>query len=128
MPTEAERKYQALEERMKELKAEMIALADEVHRDRTPSTEPDATNRIETTLARVDKRGALALKARAEAQIDDLARSVQGPGETFAKAYTRAMETSLGRSMLKTLDDATRLAQGQPTEAMVAEHRKSLEL
>ncbi len=128
MPTEAERKYEALEERMKELKAEMIALADEVHRDRTPSTEPDATNRIETTLARVDKRGALALKARADAQIDDLTRSVQEPGETFAKAYTRAMETDLGRSMLKTLGDATRLAQGQPTDAMVEKHRKSLEL
>lgn len=126
MPTEAERKYEALEERMKELKAEMIALADEVHRDRTPSTDPDATNRIETTLARVDKRGALTLKARAEAQIDDLARSIQEPGEAFAKAYTRALETDLGRSMLKTLDDATRLAQGQPTDAMIAKHRQSL--
>jgi len=127
MPTEAERKYEALEARMKELKAEMIALTGEVHRDRTPSTEPDTTNRLETTLSRVDKRGALALKARAEDQIDELARSVQEPGETFAKAYTRAMETDLGRSMLKTLDDATRLAQGHPTETMVAEHRKSLQ-
>jgi type II secretory pathway component PulJ len=124
--TEAERRYEALAERMEEMKREMIALSDEVHRARTPATEPDATNRVEGALALVDKSGARALKARAEAQLDDLARSMQEPGESFAKAYTRAIETDLGRSMLRTLDDATRLAQGDPTEAMVAEHRKSL--
>lgn len=126
MPTKAEERYAALEAKMQELKAEMIALSDEVHRSRSPATEPDATNRVEAAIARIDKGGALTLKARAEAQLDALAEAVREPGETLAKAYTRAIETDLGQSMLRTLDDATRMAQGQPTEAMVAEHRKSL--
>lgn len=139
--TEAERRYEALAERMEEMKREMIALADEVHRARTPATEPDPTDRLGRTdrMARdlgnggtvavghpVAKAGARALKAKAEAQLDDLARSMQEPGESIEKAYTRAIETDLGRSMMQTLEDATRLAQGQATEAMIAEHRKSL--
>jgi hypothetical protein len=126
MPTKAEERYAAIEAKMQELKAEMIALADEVHRTRTPATDPEPTNRVEAAIALIDKGGALTLKARAEAQLDALAEAVREPGESLAKAYTRAIETDLGKSMLQTLDDATRMAQGQPTEAMVAEHRKSL--
>lgn len=126
MPTEAERKYEALEQRMKELKAEMIALSAEVHADRVGTTDGDAAARVGTTLAVTSKAAALDLKARAERNLDALAESMRGEGETFAKAYTRAVDTDLGRSMLATLDEATDLAAGRPTARQVEAHRKAL--
>lgn len=121
--TEAERKYEALVERMKELKHEMLALADEVHGERTATVTSTATERIAAVTA---KAAAMDVKARAERNLDDLAKSMQADGESFAKAYSRMMETDLGRSMLATLDEANDLAAGRPTMKQVEAHRKSL--
>lgn len=128
--TEAEQKYEALLERMKELKADLIALGGEVHDDRKANVTSTAAERVDSALALAGRntvsKGAMAVKAHAEAQLEELAKTMQEPKETFAKAYVRAMESELGKSMLATLEDATRLAQGQPTESMLAVHRKSL--
>ena len=51
---------------------------------------------------------------------------MQQPGETFEKAYSRALNTDMGRSMLRTLDDATAIQTGQPTEADLETARKNL--
>lgn len=62
------------------------------------------------------KKQALSVKKRAEEQLDELAKSVRQPGETFEAAYSRALDTEMGAMMLKTLDDATALATGNPTQ------------
>ena len=62
------------------------------------------------------KNQALSVKKRAEEQLDNLAQSLRQPGETFEAAYSRALDTKMGAMMLKTLDDATALATGNPTQ------------
>ena len=74
-----------------------------------------------------DVEKALAANRRsAERQLDELAKQMQQPGETFEKAYSRALNTDMGRSMLRTLDDATAIQTGQPTEADLETARKNL--
>ncbi|AHM03045.1 hypothetical protein roselon_00605 [Roseibacterium elongatum DSM 19469] len=74
-----------------------------------------------------DLEKALAANRRsAERQLDDLAKSMMEPGETFEKAYSRAIDSEMGRAMLRTLDDATALQTGQPTEADLDTARKNL--
>ena len=73
-----------------------------------------------------DVEKALAANRRsAERQLDELAKQMQQPGETFEKAYSRALNTDMGRSMLRTLDDATAIQTGQPTEADLETARKN---
>ena len=123
MPTKAEERYEELERAMARLKAELVALSTEVHGDRTATVTSTATERI---AAVTTKAAAMNVKARAERNLDDLAKSMQTQGESFAKAYSRMMETDLGRSMLETLETATDLAAGRPTAKQVEAHRKSL--
>jgi hypothetical protein len=66
------------------------------------------------------------LKRQAEANLDALAKSVQAPGESYEKAYVKALETDMGRSLLATLEDSQSLSTGGPTAAQLAEHRKAL--
>jgi hypothetical protein len=126
--TEAERRYKALEERMQELKREMIALSTAVHEANTAGEKDDrAGDHVASMVNLVGvKKAAVLVRQDAEAQLDALARAEQGPGETFAKAYSRALDTPMGRSLVATLDDAQALATGRPTEAMLDAHRKSL--
>jgi hypothetical protein len=123
--TEAERRYKALEERMQELKREMIALSTEVHRANAAGEKDDSAGQHVDSILAV-KKAAIDLKRQAEANLDALARSEQSPGESFAKAYSRALDTDMGRSLMRTLDDAQALATGGPTAAQIEEHRKSL--
>ena len=65
-------------------------------------------------------------RAAAERQLNELAKSMMKPGETFEKAYSRALDTDMGGAMLRTLEDATAVQTGQPTEADLYEARKRL--
>lgn len=72
------------------------------------------------------QKQALPVKKRAEKLLDDLAKSMQQPGETFEAAYSRALDTEMGAMMLKTLDDASALATGNPTQMDIEEARAAL--
>jgi hypothetical protein len=119
--TEAERRY-------KELKREMIALSTAVHGANAAGEKDDNAGEHVSSMANLVgvKKAAVLVRQDAEAQLDALAKSMQSPGETFAKAYTKALDTPAGRSLTATLDDATRLSVGQPTEAMLDAHRRAL--
>ena len=71
-------------------------------------------------------KAAAGVMCKVDAQIDTLAKSMQTEHETFEAAYVRALDTDMGRSMLKTRQDAHDLATGTPTGADVAEARKRL--
>ncbi len=127
--TQAERTYEALEAQMQDLKRRMIALSTEVHQANAAGEKDDRAgvhvDSVATLVTNV-KKAAVDLKRQAEANLDALARSEQSPGESFAKAYSRALETPMGRSLMRTLDDAQALATGGPTASQIEEHRKSL--
>lgn len=126
--TEAERRYKELEQRIQELKREMIALSTAVHEANTAGEKDDDAGDHIASMANLVgvKKAAVLVRQDAERQLDALAKSDQGPGETFEKAYARVLETPVGRGLLATLDDAQHLSLGQPSEAMVEAHRKSL--
>lgn len=111
-------------ERAVELALEVEELEQELATARASATkEIDVTKT--TTQAELRKQ-AMANKTRAERQLDDLAKSMLREGETFEAAYDRALDTEMGRAMLKTLDEATAIATGQPTEAEIEAVRRSV--
>lgn len=64
--------------------------------------------------------------ASVDAQLDALAKSMQADGETFEQAYCKALDTDIGRSMIRTREEAHTLATGGATEADVAAARADL--
>ena len=64
--------------------------------------------------------------AKVDAQLDALAKSMQADGETFEQAYCKALDTDMGRSMIRTREQAHALATGGTTEADVASARADL--
>lgn len=64
--------------------------------------------------------------AKVDAQLDALAKSMQADGETFEQAYCKALDTDMGRSMIRTREQAYALATGGVTEADVAAARADL--
>ncbi|MEM6931093.1 MAG: hypothetical protein AAF602_29430, partial [Myxococcota bacterium] len=58
------------------------------------------------------RKAAAANREAAERQLEELAKSIQQPGETFEKAYSRALDTEMGRSLMLTRDDAQELERG----------------
>lgn len=62
----------------------------------------------------------------AETQLDNLAKSMQQDGETFEKAYLRALDTDMGKALMQARDDAQELERGGITSMDVAEARKQL--
>ncbi|WP_144431857.1 hypothetical protein [Jannaschia rubra] len=64
--------------------------------------------------------------ASVDAQLDALAKSMQADGETFEQAYCKALDTDIGRSMIRTREEAHTLATGGSTEADVAAARADL--
>lgn len=114
---------------------EVMELAQEVEQLETQVGAARAAANMEKTMTKnepanspVDLEKALATNRRsAERQLDRLAKQMQQPGETFEKAYSRALETEMGRAMLRTLDDATAIQTGQPTEADLETARKMVD-
>lgn len=62
----------------------------------------------------------------AETQLDTLAKSMQQNGETFEKAYLRALDTDMGKALMQTRDDAQELERGGITSMDVDEAHKQL--
>jgi len=64
--------------------------------------------------------------AKIDGQLDALAKSMRADGETFEAAYVRALDSDMGKSMLKTRQDAHALATGAPTDFDMAKARAEL--
>lgn len=107
---------------------EVAELAQEVEQLETQVKAARAAANMEKTMTKTDdvRKAAATNREAAERQLDELAKQMQQPSETFEKAYSRALETDMGRSMLRTLNDATAIQTGQPTEADLETARKNL--
>lgn len=82
----------------------------------------------EKTMTKTDdvRKAAAANREAAERQLDELAKSIQQPGESFHKAYDRALDTDMGRALMRTRDDAQELERGGVTSMHLADARKNL--
>lgn len=75
----------------------------------------------------IDVRKAAAINRQAaERQLDELAKQMQQPGETFHKAYDRALGTDMGQALMRSRDDAQELERGGVTSMELDEARKNL--
>ncbi|MEL6467762.1 MAG: hypothetical protein AAFQ58_22575 [Pseudomonadota bacterium] len=107
--------------------AMFAALADRLNLpkiDVTRSDRPAATV-TEKSVNDVGKR-ATENRLLAEANLDALAKQMQRPGETFEKAYDRALDSDMGRSLMQVRDDAAALEVGGITSMDIDEARKNL--
>ena len=109
-----------------ELAQEVEQLEQQVEAARMAANIPQKTAKRSAIMPTDIQKQALPVKKRAEKLLDDLANSLQQPGETFEAAYSRALDTEMGAIMLKTLDDATALATGNPTEFDLEKARVAL--
>lgn len=66
------------------------------------------------------------IRTEAERNLDNYARTIRKDYETHEQAYARAMDTDLGRSMIKTLDDTVAHQTGAPTSEDLAKARRTL--
>jgi len=104
-----------------ELAQEVEQLENQVESARTAANmEKTMTKKNNITKAAADNR------RKAEAELDKLAKSVQQDGETFEKAYLRALDTDIGKSLMQTRDDAQELERGGITAMDVADAHKRL--
>ncbi|MEZ5778511.1 MAG: hypothetical protein R3E44_09125 [Paracoccaceae bacterium] len=130
--TQAERTYEALEAQVQDLKRRMIELSTQVHQANAAGEKDDkAGDHVDSVLSVAEratqvKKQAVGLKRQAEANLDSYVKSIQGPGESFAKAYSRALDTEMGQALVRTLDDSQALLTGGPTAGQLDAHRKSL--
>ncbi|WP_299653138.1 hypothetical protein [uncultured Tateyamaria sp.] len=62
----------------------------------------------------------------AEAELDKLAKSMQQDGETFEKAYLRALDTDMGKVLMQIRNDAQELERGGITSMDVADSHERL--
>lgn len=97
--------------RVLELAQEIEQLEAEVHSARA----------IAQTGAKKMMKSAAAIRSEAEHNLDSYAELIRKDGETHEQAYARAMQTELGRSMIKTLDYTVALQTGAPTSDDVAD-------
>ena len=72
------------------------------------------------------RKAATANREAAERQLDQLAKQMQQPGESFHKAYDRALGTDMGKALMQTRDDAQELERGGVISMELDEARKSL--
>lgn len=72
------------------------------------------------------KKAARLNREAAERQLDKLAETMRTEGETFEKAYSRALDTDMGRSLMAARDDAQELERHGPTSMHLADARKNL--
>lgn len=108
---------------------EVMELAREVELlEQQVATVRAAVQSQENDMTKTDdvRKAAAANRLEAERQLDELAKSIQQPGETFEKAYSRALDTDMGRSLMQTRDDAQELERGGITSMHLADARKNL--
>lgn len=105
---------------------EVAELAQEVEQLENQVETARAAANMEKTMTKDVRKAARLNREAAETQLDTLAKSMQQDGETFEKAYLRALDTDMGRALMQTRDDAQELERGGITSMDVAEAHKSL--
>ncbi len=107
---------------------EVAELAQEVEQLENQVESARAAANMEKTMTNPNDitKAAAANREAAETQLDNLAKSMQQPGETFEKAYLRALDTDMGQSLMKTHSDALELERGGITSMDVADAHKRL--
>lgn len=107
---------------------EVAELAQEVERLETQVKAARAAASMEKTMTKTDdvRKAAAANREAAERQLDQLAKQMQQPGESFHKAYDRALNTDMGKALMQTRDDAQELERGGVTSMHLADARKNL--
>jgi DNA repair exonuclease SbcCD ATPase subunit len=109
-------------ERVMELAQDVERLEQEVESARAAAQMEKKDEDMDDTVTKRAVRN----MAKIDGQLDDLAKSMQADGQTFEQAYCKALESDMGRSMLKTREEAHALATGGVTEADVAVARADL--
>lgn len=107
---------------------EVAELAQEVEQLETQVKAARAAASMEKTMTKTDdvRKAAAANREAAERQLDQLAKQMQQPGESFHKAYDRALNTDMGKALMQTRDDAQELERGGVTSMHLADARKNL--
>lgn len=105
-----------------ELASHVQRLEQEVESARTAADMEKKDQDMNDTVSRRAVRN----MAKVDAQLDALAKSMQADGETFEHAYCKALDTDMGRSMIRTREEAHALATGGVTDADVAAARANL--
>lgn len=72
------------------------------------------------------KKAAADNRRKTEVELDKLAKSLQQDGETFEKAYMRALDTDMGKALMQTRNDAQELERGGITSMDMVEAHKRL--
>jgi hypothetical protein len=109
-----------------ELAQDVEQLEQQVDAARTALNIPNETAKRTAIMTHDIRKQALSVKKIAEKQLDDFAKSLQQPGETFEAAYSRVLDTEMGAMMLTTLGDSQALATGNPTEFDLEKARAAL--
>lgn len=105
---------------------EVAELAQEVQQLESEVEAARAAANMEKTMTKDVRKAAAQNREKAEAELDKLAKSVQQDGETFEKAYIRALETDIGNALMQARDDAQELERGGITSMDVTEAHKKL--
>lgn len=105
---------------------EVAELAQEVEQLENEVESARAATNMEKTMTKDVRKAAGQNRVAAEAELDKLAKSVQQDGETFEKAYLRALDTDMGKALMQARDDAQELERGGITSMDVAEAHKQL--
>lgn len=105
---------------------EVAELALEVEQLENQVETARAAANMENTMTKDVRKAARLNREAAETQLDTLAKSMQQDGETFEKAYLRALDTDMGKALMQTRDDAQELERGGITSMDVAEAHKNL--
>jgi len=110
-----------------ELAHEVEQLETQVKAARAAASMEKMMTKNELANSPVDvRKAAAANREAAERQLDELAKQMQQPGESFHKAYDRALSTDMGKALMQTRDDAQELERGGVTSMHLAEARKNL--
>jgi protein subunit release factor A len=107
---------------------EVAELAQEVEQLEQQVDIARAATNMEKTMTKKNeiKKAAADNRRKAEAELDKLAKSLQQGGETFEKAYMRALDTDMGKALMQTRDDAQELERGGITSMDVAKAHADL--
>lgn len=105
---------------------EVAELAREVQQLENEVDAARAAANLEKTMKKDVRKAAAQNRQKAEAELDKLAKSVQRDGETFEKAYIRALDTDMGKALMQARDDAQELERGGITSMDIAEAHKKL--
>lgn len=108
---------------------EIMELAQQVEQlEQHVETARAAARSQENEMTKTDdvRKAAATNREAAERQLDQLAKQMQQPGESFHKAYDRALDSEMGQAIMRARDDAAALEVGGITSMDIDEARKNL--